>query len=780
MPTFQGASLLAGAGATNNSAITNAITVSFVGAGTLVAPRYPVDLRQRHYRFRTDTSAVDASPSWGASEDTTYFPGAATFRLRMGLLNADQINAIAAQPWELYMSKNGAAYAPVTPSSTAGVQSSSSASSDPDETIVRVPRLTDLSVAPSWTYDNANIDLDFAGGRYYDSTLGAANGEVLLCHFEGANTSENIIDDCGRHTVSVGGTAYLSTAQSKFGGSSLFFDGSGGFIRFLDNQDDYNLGTTGDFTFELEYRPAVITGIQTLFSLAINQGNGSVNVRTNSSGRLITQSDTGNDIVGTTALTANNWYHVALVRRGGILRMFLNGTKEGNDFADTTNYYDNTGGAAQPRVGGSITLSDDSPLNGWIDEVRMLKGVAAFWDTFTLPTAPYTASATITPSSWLSCSRASIGYAKTATGVLALFDSNQLRITDVGLLIEDARTNYCLQSNAVDNGGYWDIGSHGCSVTPDVATAPDGTSADLVIATATGAFHFLPQTSITVAGLPAKVTWSVYAKAGAYNFGVLIAKTSSGANAYRILVDLTTGAAVAAVDGGSPTNVTSGVETLSNGWFRLWITMDAVTNADVLLGVNDTNTWHSFFGDGVSGINFWGVQVEVGSFPSSLITTTTTSATRAADAIFCAGAADTILSALPFSVVMDLTAIKSPAVVGGAMDFLLDNLGGNDVFYANGDANSDLRVESSHVGILLANFPGGQLFSTGVKCGQAMASGARSLVGGGGTVATDANSLALTSGQIKISYWQYLRRFTAWNSKLADATLQALTNPYTG
>jgi hypothetical protein len=237
---------------------------------------------------------------------------------------------------------------------------------------------------------------------------------------------------------------------------------------------------------------------------------------------------------------------------------------------------------------------------------------------------------------------------------------------------------------------------------------------------------------------------------------------------------------VAAVDGGSPTNVTSGVETLSNGWFRLWITMDAVTNADVLLGVNDTNTWHSFFGDGVSGINFWGVQVEVGSFPSSLITTTTTSATRAADAIFCAGAADTILSALPFSVVMDLTAIKSPAVVGGAMDFLLDNLGGNDVFYANGDANSDLRVESSHVGILLANFPGGQLFSTGVKCGQAMASGARSLVGGGGTVATDANSLALTSGQIKISYWQYLRRFTAWNSKLADATLQALTNPYTG
>jgi hypothetical protein len=174
----------------------------------------------------------------------------------------------------------------------------------------------------------------------------------------------------------------------------------------------------------------------------------------------------------------------------------------------------------------------------------------------------------------------------------------------------------------------------------------------------------------------------------------------------------------------------------------------------------------------------WGVQTELGAFASSYIPTTTTAATRAADAIFCTGAADTILSALPYSVVMDLTAAVSP-VVGGAMGFIGDNNTGNNYpFYASGDGNSNLRVQSIvPSGSLFANFPGGILFSTGVRCGQAMATGARSVVGGGGTVVTDANSLAMTSGAVKTSPWVNIRRLTVWNSKLADATLQALTAP---
>ena len=50
-----------------------------------------------------------------------------------------------------------------------------------------------------------------------------------------------------------------------------------------------------------------------------------------------------------------------------------------------------------------------------------------------------------TTASLLSCSRASIGYAKNADGTLTQFGNDTLRISvGTGLLVEDARTNVVL------------------------------------------------------------------------------------------------------------------------------------------------------------------------------------------------------------------------------------------------------------------------------------------------------------------------------------------------
>jgi hypothetical protein len=347
-----------------------------------------------------------------------------------------------------------------------------------------------------------------------------------------------------------------------------------------------------------------------------------------------------------------------------------------------------------------------------------------------------------------------------------------LRVTDLGLLIEDARTNYCLQSQAVSNGTNWDIVGHGITVTADVTTAPDGSStADLVIPTIGASFHYESQTGITVAGLPAQATWSVYAKAGGYNYGVLIAKTSSSANAYRILVDLTTGAVVAGVDGGSPTNVTSGVEVLGNGWFRLWIAMDAVTNADVLLGVNDTSTWHSFAGDGSSGVYFWGAQVEVGSFPSSCIPTTTTSATRAAENITITGAANTDINAAVASIVAQLNGGESTSYAANVVDSNGTNLLGFDA--------TNRALASISASLATANTANR---ISRDKLGIAWSGAGRSLVLNGGTVATDATAQTPSAtqnlgsaGATSNFAYAYIERLTIWTSKLADATLQGFT-----
>ena len=51
---------------------------------------------------------------------------------------------------------------------------------------------------------------------------------VLLLHANGVNGSTQIRDERG-HAVTCNGNAAISTTQSKFGGSSLGFDGTGDF-----------------------------------------------------------------------------------------------------------------------------------------------------------------------------------------------------------------------------------------------------------------------------------------------------------------------------------------------------------------------------------------------------------------------------------------------------------------------------------------------------------------------------------------------------------------------
>ena len=58
---------------------------------------------------------------------------------------------------------------------------------------------------------------------------------------------------------------------------------------------------------------------------------------------------------------------------------------------------------------------------------------------------------TVVVTDFLSCSRASIGYAKNADGTLTLFGTDTLRFgVGTGFLVEDARTNNCIHSQTKD------------------------------------------------------------------------------------------------------------------------------------------------------------------------------------------------------------------------------------------------------------------------------------------------------------------------------------------
>ena len=72
----------------------------------------------------------------------------------------------------------------------------------------------------------------------------------LLLYGDGVDASTAIVDSSlNNHAITVNGDAQISTNQSKFGGSSLYFDGNGDYLTSPTNTD-FEFGT-GDFTVEL-------------------------------------------------------------------------------------------------------------------------------------------------------------------------------------------------------------------------------------------------------------------------------------------------------------------------------------------------------------------------------------------------------------------------------------------------------------------------------------------------------------------------------------------------
>jgi hypothetical protein len=211
----------------------------------------------------------------------------------------------------------------------------------------------------------------------------------------------------------------------------------------------------------------------------------------------------------------------------------------------------------------------------------------------------------------------SAGVLQSAANNVPRFDYNPATLAARGLLIEEARTNLLTYSEEFDDASWTKLNS---SVTANAVVAPDGTlTGDLLIPNTTNAQHRLDQTPTSTT---TSQTFSVYAKAGGYNFvGLRIGGSGTSFN-------LSTGA-VSASGSGSVGSITA----VGNGWYRCSIVVAAAAANDIArINVADAATpAASFAGDGFSGIYIWGAQLEAGAFPTSYIPTTTTALTRAAD-----------------------------------------------------------------------------------------------------------------------------------------------------
>jgi hypothetical protein len=235
---------------------------------------------------------------------------------------------------------------------------------------------------------------------------------VLLLKGDGTNGSTTILDSSkvagSPKTITANGNAQISTAQSKFGGSSIAFDGTGDFLT-TPNSSAWDFGSS-DLTIEAwvyiaaNSTPdqdgnraasicntwAATTGIiaPTGWTFTI----GGTTATTGTSLALDSWSSIANATLyrSTISVPQLTWNHVAATVSSGTRRLFLNGSL----IAGTTVTV-GSGATAINSIGSNLRVGQTAnnaysiPLNGYIDDLRITKGVARYTANFTPPTAPF-------------------------------------------------------------------------------------------------------------------------------------------------------------------------------------------------------------------------------------------------------------------------------------------------------------------------------------------------------------------------------------------------------
>jgi len=209
--------------------------------------------------------------------------------------------------------------------------------------------------------------------------LTAITNTSLLCNF----TNGGIIDNAMSNVLETVGGAAISTTQSKFGGASMYFDGTG---DYLYKPSDINLTFgSGDFTLEMWIYPTSLSGtISFLYATRPASTNGVYPVLyATSSGTYWFVSSA--DRISGSALSTNTWSHVVVCRSGTSTKMFINGTQSGSTYTDSNNYL-----MGRLYLGASDFNSGGSEyLNGYIDDLRITKGYARYTANFTAPVVPF-------------------------------------------------------------------------------------------------------------------------------------------------------------------------------------------------------------------------------------------------------------------------------------------------------------------------------------------------------------------------------------------------------
>jgi len=234
--------------------------------------------------------------------------------------------------------------------------------------------------------------------QIYEDTVipGVENTEldVLRLHLDSDLTDSS---DSG-HTVTAHGNAAVSTSEKKFGAGSLALDGTGDFLT-LPAHSDWNL-SSGDFTVEAWAYANSIGSLQgTILCIGGVNASAHLQIAIDPDRKPLLGWNSGTDywwstlIYGQDALATGQWHHFAAVfdRTNSTAKLYVNGVEvasAASTFQGPANDV-SIGNISSLLTIGSYFENGYAFLDGYIDDVRITKGLARYTENFTVPAAAH-------------------------------------------------------------------------------------------------------------------------------------------------------------------------------------------------------------------------------------------------------------------------------------------------------------------------------------------------------------------------------------------------------
>jgi len=214
----------------------------------------------------------------------------------------------------------------------------------------------------------------------------------LLLNF----TNGGIIDSTNNVLLETFGNARISTAKSKWGNSSMYFDGNEDHATVTPSNDFFKF-KTDNFTVECWVNPTVVAQ-KGVFQLSDSYsggttGGGLKDSATNSVAFAFTSTNKASIYANNTqyistgvTIAVDTWTHIAIVRASGVTKLYINGSLDttigtSGSITDATNYT-----CVYLAVGGYYSTT--FLLNGYLADLRVTKA-ARYLNNFTPPTSQF-------------------------------------------------------------------------------------------------------------------------------------------------------------------------------------------------------------------------------------------------------------------------------------------------------------------------------------------------------------------------------------------------------